>query len=112
MVKLLAKSLDVELHIFSVRKRLGFTIEDFMGTRFKRKACSICGTIKRHIFEELALEAKVRMLATGHNLDDMASVMLNTFFNGHWSQLIRVKPLLPPLAENMAYKVKPLIRSP
>ncbi len=112
VVRLLAKSLDVELYIFDVRKRVGFTIEDFMETRFKRKICSICGTVKRHIFEELALEAKVRVLATGHNLDDMASVMLNTFFNGHWSQLIRVKPLLPPLAENMAYKVKPLIRSP
>ncbi|MEM4521793.1 MAG: ATP-binding protein [Nitrososphaeria archaeon] len=111
-VKLLAKSLDTELITYDIRKRLGFTVEDFMETRFRRKICSICGTIKRHIFEEMALEAKVRVLATGHNLDDMVSVMLNTFFNGHWSQLIRIKPILPPLADGMAYKVKPLIRSP
>jgi len=111
-VRLLAKSLDVELHVFDLKRELNVTIEDFMKTRFGRKVCSVCGTIKRHVFEELALRAQVKVLATGHNLDDVVSVMLNTFLNGQWSQLARMKPALPPLAEGMACKVKPLIRSP
>jgi uncharacterized protein (TIGR00269 family) len=111
-VKILTKSLDIELQTFDIRKRLGLTVEDFKKTKFKRKICSVCGTIKRHIFEEMAKEAQVKVLATGHNLDDVTSVMLNTFLNGQWTQLTRIKPILQPLAEGMAYKVKPLIRTP
>ncbi|MBS7659345.1 MAG: ATP-binding protein [Candidatus Bathyarchaeia archaeon] len=111
-VEKLVESLDVELHIFDLQKEIGITIGDFKRTPFKDKLCSVCGTIKRHVFEELAIRAKVKVLATGHNLDDIVAIMFNNFLYGQWEQLVRLKPVLPPLAEGMAYKVKPLIKCP
>jgi len=111
-VEKLVEILDVELHVFNIHKELGVKIGDFQKTPFKGKLCSVCGTIKRRIFEEMAVKAKVQVLATGHNLEDVAGIMFNNFLYGRWEQLIRLKPVLPPLAEGMASKVKPLIRSP
>lgn len=112
MVEKLADILNVELHVFDLRKELGVSIGDFKSTPFRRKLCSVCGTIKRRTFEEMASKIHVQVLATGHNLEDIVGVMLNNFLYGHWEQLVRLKPVLPPLAEGLASKVKPLIRSP
>lgn len=111
-VEKLASMLDVELHVFNLHKELGVKIGDFRKTSFKEKLCSVCGTIKRRVFEEMAVKAKAQVLATGHNLEDVTGIMLNNFLYGRWEQFIRLKPVLPPLAEGMASKVKPLIRSP
>jgi len=111
-VERLASLLDVELHVFNLPKELGIGIGDFKKTPFKRRLCSVCGTIKRRIFEELAVKTKVQVLATGHNLEDVAGVMFNNFLYGRWEQFVRLKPVLPPLAEGMASKVKPLIKCP
>jgi len=111
-VERLASLLDVELHVFNLPKELGIGIGDFKKTPFKRRLCSACGTIKRRIFEELAVKTKVQVLATGHNLEDVAGVMFNNFLYGRWEQFVRLKPVLPPLAEGMASKVKPLIKCP
>ncbi|MEM2947679.1 MAG: ATP-binding protein [Candidatus Bathyarchaeia archaeon] len=111
-VERLANMLDVELHIFSLPMALGIGIGDFKKTPLRGKVCSACGTIKRRIFEELAVKAQVRVLATGHNLEDVAGVMFNNFLYGRWEQFVRLKPVLPPLSECMASKVKPLIKCP
>ncbi len=111
-VEKLASMLNVELHVFSLPKELGIGIGDFKKTPFKGKLCSACGTIKRRIFEELAIKAHVRVLATGHNLEDVAGVMFNNFLYGRWEQFVRLKPVLLPLAKDMASKVKPLIKCP
>lgn len=111
-VERLVDMLDVELHVFSLPDELGIGISDFKKTPFKRKLCSVCGTIKRRIFEELAVKAKVHVLATGHNLEDVAGIMFNNFLYGRWEHFARLKPVLPPLTEGMASKVKPLIKCP
>lgn len=108
----LTDMLHVKLHVFDLYETLGVKIGDFKKTSFKEKLCSVCGTIKRRIFEEMAMKTHVQVLATGHNLEDIAGIMFNNFLYGRWEQFVRVKPVLPPLAEGMASKVKPLIRSP
>jgi len=110
-VESLANTLNVELHVFDLKEEKGFTIDDFKKTFFRRKICSPCGTIKRHVFEELAQRTGVKVLATGHNLDDMVGIMLNNFFSGNWAQLVRLKPVLHPFTSNQTLKVKPLIRT-
>ncbi|MCS7115788.1 MAG: ATP-binding protein [Nitrososphaerota archaeon] len=104
--------LGVELHVFDLQRELGITIGDFKRTAFKRKICSACGTIKRRVFEGLAVKANVRVMATGHNMDDVVGIMFNNFIYGRWEHFVKLKPVLPPLADGMAYKVKPLIRCP
>ncbi len=111
-VEKLTANLGVELHIFDLRKELGISLDDFKKTQFKHKICSVCGTIKRHVFEELAQKLQINVLATGHNLNDMAAVMFKNFIYGRWEQLVRLKPVLHPQAEGMTRKVKPLIKSP
>lgn len=108
----LAGGLGIELRVFDVKGELGLGIGDFQRTRFKGKTCSACGTVKRHIFEEMAMAAGAKALATGHNLDDMVGIMLANFLCGYWDQFIRLKPALPPLADGMPSRIKPLIRSP
>jgi len=110
-VEELTRLLDVELHIFDLKEELGFSIDDFKMTFYKRKICSACGTVKRHVLEVLAERANTKILATGHNLDDIVATMLNNFFNGNWTQLVRLKPVLKPLMANQTLKVKPLIKS-
>ena len=111
-VEKLTGMLNVELHVFDLYKELGISLHDFKETPFKRKLCSVCGTIKRRVFEEMAVKVNAQVLATGHNLEDVAGIMFNNFLYGRWEQFIRLKPVLPPLAEGMASKVKPLIRCP
>ncbi|RLI21114.1 TIGR00269 family protein [Candidatus Bathyarchaeota archaeon] len=111
-VEKLAETLNVELEIFDLEDELDFSIDDFKRTIYRRKICSACGTIKRHLFEVLAERAETKILATGHNLDDVVATMLNNFFNGNWSQLVRLKPVLEPLMPNQTFKIKPLIKTP
>lgn len=107
-----AELVDVELHVFDLEKEEGVSISNFKGTVYGMKICSACGTIKRHTFEELAQRTGAEVLATGHNMDDVLGFMFNSFFSGQWTQLVRLKPVLPPPIPGMTRKVKPLIRTP
>ena len=107
-----ADLVGVKLYVFDLQKEEGISLSDFRKTVFRKKICSACGTIKRHAFEELAHTVGVKVLATGHNMDDILGFMLNSFFSGQWSQLVRLKPVLPPPIPGMTRKVKPLIGTP
>lgn len=108
----LARQLDVELVIYNLKNREGYTIEDFERTKYSRKMCSTCGVIKRHVMNVMACEANVDVLATGHNLDDTVETMFSTFISGDFKQLIRLKPVLPSIHPKLKKKVKPLIKIP
>jgi len=107
-----ADLVGVEFYVLDLEKEEGISLNDFRKTIFRRKICSVCGTIKRHAFEKLAERAGVKVLATGHNMDDILGFMFNNFFSGQWSQLVRLKPVLPPPISGMTRKIKPLIRTP
>ena len=50
--------------------------------------CSACGLSKRHLFDRAALEGGYDAVATGHNLDDEAAVLLGNV-RGQWSALLQ-----------------------
>jgi uncharacterized protein (TIGR00269 family) len=102
------KKLDIKLIVYDVRKELGISIEDFKYTFYKQKYCSPCGTIKRYLLNKLAYEGGFTKLATGHNLDDLVEIMLNSYLQGDVQQLVRMKPVLPPRHEKFVTKIKPL----
>lgn len=108
-VKELVDTLGVELKVERLKDR-GFTIDDFTKTVYRRELCSPCGIIKRHVLDEMAIKAGVKVLATGHNLDDTVGTMLTTFFAGDFTQLVRLKPVLHPRHPLQTRKVKPLVR--
>ncbi|MDW8044841.1 MAG: ATP-binding protein [Nitrososphaerota archaeon] len=108
-VRALVREEDVDLHVFRLIDE-GFTIDDFRKTIYKNEVCSPCGIVKRHLLDKMALEVGAKVLATGHNLDDVLSTLLHTFFSGDFVQLVRLKPVLIPKHPYQTKKVKPLIK--
>jgi uncharacterized protein (TIGR00269 family) len=74
-----------------------------------RSPCGACGLSKRHLFNAAALEGGYDVVATGHNLDDEAAVLLGNVLRWDTGYLGRQHPVLPA-APGFARKVKPLFR--
>jgi len=74
-----------------------------------RAPCGACGLSKRHLFNRVAIERGYDVVATGHNLDDEAAVLLGNVMRWEAGYLGRQHPVLPA-TPGFARKVKPLIR--
>jgi uncharacterized protein (TIGR00269 family) len=80
------------------------------GARAARRApCSACGLSKRHLFDRAARDGGYDAVATGHNLDDEAAVLLGNVLHWHTEYLGRQRPVLPE-RDGFPRKVKPLVR--
>src|SRR6185437_12725420 len=75
----------------------------------RRVPCSACGLSKRHVFNDAARSNGYDVLATGHNLDDEAAVLLGNVLRWEAGYLGRQQPVLPA-APGFVRKVKPLVR--
>ncbi len=78
--------------------------------RSRRPECSVCGIIKRHFFNKLAVEQGYRVVATGHNLDDEAGRLLGNLLHWQWEYLLKQRPVLEAVGDVLARKVEPLCR--
>lgn len=87
---------------------LGFDIPSGSAAA-KRAPCSACGLSKRHLFNQAALDGGYDVVATGHNLDDEAAVLLGNVLRWDLAYLARQRPVLPA-SGGFARKVKPLVR--
>lgn len=76
----------------------------------RRPACSACGTMKRHYFDQLAIDRGFPVVATGHNLDDEAARLLGNVLHWQTTHLARQRPVLEPTHPRFVRKVKPLFR--
>jgi len=86
----------------------GFTVPGAAAST-RRAPCGACGLSKRHVFNAAALEHGYDVVATGHNLDDEAAVLLGNVLRWETAYLGRQHPVLPA-RRGFARKVKPLIR--
>jgi uncharacterized protein (TIGR00269 family) len=87
----------------------GFAVPEVAGAT-RRPACSACGTMKRHYFDQAAIEHGFSVLATGHNLDDEAARLLGNVLHWQMPHLARQRPVLEPTHARFVRKVKPLFR--
>jgi uncharacterized protein (TIGR00269 family) len=78
--------------------------------RGRRKPCSVCGLVKRHIMNRVCRERGYAAVATGHNLDDEAAVLLHNAMTWAGGYLARQAPLLAADRPGLARKVKPFCR--
>jgi uncharacterized protein (TIGR00269 family) len=74
-----------------------------------RVPCSACGLSKRHLFDRAGRDGAYDVVATGHNLDDEAAVLLGNVLHWDMEYLARQRPVLPA-RDGYPRKVKPLIR--
>jgi tRNA-5-methyluridine54 2-sulfurtransferase len=75
----------------------------------RRPICSVCGKVKRHYFNKIALEQGFTVQATGHNLDDEVSRLFANTLRWDVPYLGGQAPSLEG-ADGFARKVKPLYR--
>jgi len=77
--------------------------------RGRGKPCSVCGLVKRHIINHVSVQGNYSVLATGHNLDDEAAILLANTLDWSLEHLSRSQPVLQA-APGFARKVKPFCR--
>ena len=107
---------------FAAERKLNLIVEDVKGkfgesipeitARTKRgqdKTCSVCGLVKRHIFNRAAREKDYDVILTAHNLDDETAVLLANTLDWTLERLSRGLPVLPA-APGFAAKAKPFCR--
>jgi uncharacterized protein (TIGR00269 family) len=101
-----------QLHVVDVEQTYGRTIPQISRdkTRGHGKPCSACGLTKRYVMNRLAAERGYAVLATGHNLDDEAAVLMQNTLHWQVGYLARQAPVLPSTHDGFAKKVKPFCR--
>ena len=98
----------LSLEVVDLPTDYGYDIRNGARTA-KRVPCSACGLSKRHLFDEAASRGGYDAVATGHNLDDEAAVLLGNVLRWQGEYLARQRPVLPA-GDGFPRKVKPLVR--
>jgi uncharacterized protein (TIGR00269 family) len=88
----------------SISRDVG-TDDDAVGFRGE---CSYCGTFKRYLINKYAVDHGFTAVATGHNLTDEATSLVNNFFNVDLTFLARNGPVNDSQVLGMVPRVKPL----
>jgi uncharacterized protein (TIGR00269 family) len=104
-----AESHGAELLIVDIPHDYGMSVEEFARAT-GRVSCSACGLSKRYLFNRIALEGGFSVVATGHNLDDEAAVLLGNLLHWQTAYLARQAPVLPSTHPHQVKKVKPFFR--
>jgi uncharacterized protein (TIGR00269 family) len=106
------RHLSPTLHVVDIAATYGKTIPQIARekTRGHGKPCAACGLTKRYVMNRVAAEKGYPVLATGHNLDDEAAVLMQNTLHWQVEFLARQAPVLPALSNRFARKVKPFCR--
>ena len=99
------------LHVVDLGREFGQTLPELARTsqRGRGKPCSVCGLVKRHIMNRFARDGEFSAIATGHNLDDEAAVLMQNTLHWQTGYLSRQAPVLPQ-RDGLARKAKPFFR--
>jgi len=99
------------LHVVDLAAEYGRGIPELARSerRGRGKPCAVCGLVKRHIMNRVARDGGFAAIATGHNLDDEAAVLMQNTLHWQAGYLARQAPVLEE-REGLARKVKPLVR--
>jgi tRNA-5-methyluridine54 2-sulfurtransferase len=103
-----AEEWGLALRQVDLRERYGYDVPTAAAVTH-RVPCSACGLSKRHVFDEAARAGGYDAVATGHNLDDEAAVLLGNVLHWQTEYLGRQTPVLPA-SDGFPRKIKPLVR--
>ncbi len=98
----------LKLHTIDLREEHGYDIPT-AARATRRVPCSACGLSKRYLFDRAARDGGYDVVATGHNLDDEAAVLLGNTLRWDVDYLARQRPVLPA-GNGFPRKIKPLVR--
>ena len=97
------------LVVYDLADEQGYTIPEAAGGT-GRSSCGVCGLSKRYVFNRVALQGGYDVVATGHNLDDEAAVLLANTLRWDTATMARQFPVLEATRPGLVKKVKPLYR--
>jgi len=103
-----ANERGLKLHEADLADDYGFDVPGAAAAT-RRAPCGACGLSKRHLLNELARVHGYDVVATGHNLDDEAAVLLGNVLHWETTYLGRQHPVLPA-TPGFVRRVKPLVR--
>jgi uncharacterized protein (TIGR00269 family) len=104
-----AESRGASLQVVNIRDTYGMSVPELARRRLRgQKVCSLCGLVKRHVMNRVACDGGYAAIATGHNTDDEAAVLLQNTLHWQAGYLARQSPVLPSSHPRLARKVKPL----
>ncbi|HEV2439425.1 MAG TPA: ATP-binding protein [bacterium] len=104
-----AASQQAELLLADIPEEYGMGVEEFARAT-GRVSCSACGLSKRYLFNKVARDGGFAAVATGHNLDDEAAVLLGNLLHWQIEYLARQAPVLDSTHPALVKKVKPFFR--
>lgn len=106
-----AEQRQLNLHVVNLKQAYGKSIPEFASQKKwgKERPCAVCGMAKRHIMNQAAIDHGFGVLATAHNLDDEAALLMVNTMNWHVNLLRRQSPVLEA-GGGLPRKVKPFCR--
>jgi tRNA-5-methyluridine54 2-sulfurtransferase len=104
-----AEAAGAELLVADIPADYGMSVEE-LARATRRVPCSACGLSKRYLFNKVAREGGFAAVATGHNLDDEAAVLLGNLLHWQTEYLARQAPVLDSTHPTLVKKVKPFFR--
>jgi uncharacterized protein (TIGR00269 family) len=112
--------IDVDLVKLSFRKNFGMTLDEMVEIirkeNLKLNPCSVCGTIRRRLLNDAAINIKATKLAIGHNLDDTIQTLVLNLLRNDLRKVRSVKPHtsksnpILDVGKEFIQRIKPLIR--
>lgn len=110
VVESFAQKNGLELIVKDIKKEYGLDIYK-LSKLLKRSTCSICGSIKRYLFNKVAYDGGFSAVATGHNLDDEAATLLGNVLSWEEGYLARQSPVLESTHPKLVKKSKAALYS-
>jgi len=112
LTRMFAEQRGLRLHVVNFRDEFGESVPELSSRtrRGKDKPCSVCGTSKRHVMNQVALKEGYDILVTGHNLDDETATLFSNTLNWIPGYLTRQAPVLDNDLPGTVRKAKPLCR--
>lgn len=96
----LCKDLDIEHVVYSFKQLVGEPLDRVVdppgGQRRPRQPCSYCGVFRRRTLNLAAKEVGATWVVMGHNLDDIAQVIMMNICRGNVAKLVRLAPHATP----------------
>jgi uncharacterized protein (TIGR00269 family) len=105
------EQLGVEHVVYKFEKEAGRTLDALVKRDGSALPCTQCGVLRRYLLNKGARESGADKLATGHNLDDVAQMVLMNIMRNEPSRLARFNE---PLVKNSRFvrRIRPLMLTP
>ncbi len=107
------QKLGIVLHEIDFKKEFGMALchlrDRLHAKGYDYKSCHVCGVLRRYLINKKAKELQPDAIATGHNLDDEAQVVMMNLLRGTVEFAARLGPKsgLSEKSERFVQRVKP-----